>query len=204
MDGKWGFVDKVGQQVVTPQYDAVRWLDDAGLAAVKVGAQWGFIDKTGRLMIEPQYDDVGWFVRELAPASSNGQWGFIDTKGQWMIEPRYSDAYSFSGELAAVQTGTLWGFVDRKGAVIIEPQYENLDPEFLVVQGNRQRGYGALVWIEQKGKWGVLDTDRRKVIVEQLDDRGFFGGRGAATVEKDGKYGYVINTRGEMIWTPQW
>lgn len=200
LDGKWGFVDKVGKQVVKTQYDAVGSFDPEGLAPIKVGTKWGFIDKTGRQMIEPQYDNVGGFIRGLAVAKLDNQWGFIDKQGDWVIKPQYSHAYSFSGKLAAVQIGKMWGFVDHEDTLVIEPQYDEVSPDF----PNSTLGYSTLVWIKKGDKWGVLDTDSRKVIIKpQFDDDGLFGDKGLARVKKDGKYGYVINTRGEVIWKPK-
>ena len=46
--GKWGFIDKHGKIIITPQFDAVGKFSQ-GLAPVRVGnaetGKWGFISK---------------------------------------------------------------------------------------------------------------------------------------------------------------
>ncbi|NEO54198.1 MAG: hypothetical protein F6K54_14575 [Okeania sp. SIO3B5] len=46
---KWGFIDRTGKMVISPQFDKVEnfW---KGLAPVKIGDESGYIDKTGRFI----------------------------------------------------------------------------------------------------------------------------------------------------------
>ena len=48
--GKWGFIDKQGKIIITPQFDAVGKFSQ-GLAPVRVGnatnGKWGFISRQG-------------------------------------------------------------------------------------------------------------------------------------------------------------
>jgi hypothetical protein len=46
LDGKWGFVDKTGKEVIPLKYDWVIDFYD-GLAEVELDSKWGFIDKKG-------------------------------------------------------------------------------------------------------------------------------------------------------------
>lgn len=54
-DGKWGFVDKDGKQVVDYKYDMVTELNTFGYAGVKANNLWGIIDKNGNVIVEPKY-----------------------------------------------------------------------------------------------------------------------------------------------------
>jgi hypothetical protein len=55
--GKYGFIDKTGKIVITPQFDGAEAIYK-GLAKVEVGfSDWdkvGYIDKTGRYVWEPR------------------------------------------------------------------------------------------------------------------------------------------------------
>ncbi len=63
--GKWGYLDKTDNMVISPQFsEAYRFSD--GLAAVKDGGKWGYIDKIGRTVIPPQYDLAYQHVEGLA------------------------------------------------------------------------------------------------------------------------------------------
>ena len=50
-DGKWGFVDLDGKEIIAPQYKDAKSFSN-GLAAVSDGEKWGFIDSTGNLVID--------------------------------------------------------------------------------------------------------------------------------------------------------
>ena len=54
-DGKWGFVDKDGNQVVEYEYDMVTELNNYGYAGIKQNNLWGVIDKEGNIVVEPSY-----------------------------------------------------------------------------------------------------------------------------------------------------
>ena len=55
-DGKWGFVDKVGNVVVDYIYDKVTDVDEYGYAGIKKDGKWGVIDNTGNIVLEPTYE----------------------------------------------------------------------------------------------------------------------------------------------------
>lgn len=55
--GLWGYVDKMGEYVIPPSFEAAEIFSE-GLAAVKIGGKWGFIDQTGNVVIEPSYDEI--------------------------------------------------------------------------------------------------------------------------------------------------
>lgn len=54
-DGKYGYVDKDGNVVVTYIYDDATEQNSFGYMAVKKDGLWGSIDKDGRLVVEPKY-----------------------------------------------------------------------------------------------------------------------------------------------------
>ncbi len=59
LGGKWGFVDKAGQEVVPCRYDEVRDFEYGGpMAAVQLGGKWGFVDEEGQEVVPCRYDEV--------------------------------------------------------------------------------------------------------------------------------------------------
>lgn len=52
---KWGFIDKQGNVVVTPEYDMVTEFNEYGFAAIKKDDKWGSISAEGKVVIEPTY-----------------------------------------------------------------------------------------------------------------------------------------------------
>jgi hypothetical protein len=79
-NGKWGFVDITGNEVIPMIYEKVRKFSE-GFAAVKANDKWGFIDKTGKVLIPFQYTDAYNFYEDFANVSRNGTWLYIDKAG---------------------------------------------------------------------------------------------------------------------------
>ena len=50
-DGKWGYIDEKGEEVISCQYDDVGSFTENGLAAVQKGDTWSYIDTTGEEVI---------------------------------------------------------------------------------------------------------------------------------------------------------
>ena len=57
LDGKWGFIDKSGKEVIPCVYD-YAWGFSDGLAVVELNGKWGFIDKAGKQLVPCVYDNV--------------------------------------------------------------------------------------------------------------------------------------------------
>ncbi|MGD9578711.1 MAG: WG repeat-containing protein [Syntrophorhabdus sp.] len=55
--GKWGFIDKTGEEVISPIYDQVDSSFHNGLAAASLSGKWGLIDKAGNAVIPFEYDN---------------------------------------------------------------------------------------------------------------------------------------------------
>ena len=59
-DGKWGFVNTKGEEVVKAQYQNAKSFSNS-LAAVSKDGKWGYINKNNTLVIENQYLETGYF-----------------------------------------------------------------------------------------------------------------------------------------------
>ena len=65
MNGRWGYIDKNGMQVVACRYsDARRFAD--GRAAVCLYGRWGFIDREGKMVVPAKYLEVADFYKGFA------------------------------------------------------------------------------------------------------------------------------------------
>ena len=49
IDGKWGFIDKNGKEIVKPKYDAASDFSE-GIAPVSLGDNWYIINKKGKVL----------------------------------------------------------------------------------------------------------------------------------------------------------
>ncbi len=55
-NGKYGFVNSQGEQVVECKYDDATEQNAEGFAGIKENGKWGSIDKNGEVVIEPTYN----------------------------------------------------------------------------------------------------------------------------------------------------
>lgn len=71
-DGKWGYVDSDGKELIAPQFQEAKSFSN-GLAAVSNGEQWGFIDAEGRLVIDYLFYGGDYFNEEGCCMVETGQ-----------------------------------------------------------------------------------------------------------------------------------
>jgi hypothetical protein len=119
--GKWGFVDKKGNEIVKPTYDEVSGFS-GGLAQVKKNGKLGYVDQTGKEVVKPDYDELNSFVEGLLLVKKNGLFGYVDESGNEAITPQFEEAESFSEGLANVKIEGRWGYIIHPlGTSTIEP-----------------------------------------------------------------------------------
>ena len=136
----YGFIDKTGSIVISPQFDDIHPFSN-GLAAVQVFSKdkgkykgkWGYIDNSGKFVIQPQFDYAARFNEGLAHVlvgGKDGKCGYIDKTGRLVINPQFDGARPFREGLARVKIGGKdgkWGYIDKLGQYVINPQFDQED-----------------------------------------------------------------------------
>ena len=120
---KVGYVNKKGEWLVEPQFDATKNFDPvSGLARVKTNGLWAYTNKSGEILY---VDTESWgdFSEGLSRGKKGGKTGFYNNKGEWVIAAQYEAGRDFKNGFAAVKKGGKWGFINMKGEWILEPQY---------------------------------------------------------------------------------
>lgn len=82
IEGKWGYVDRIGTEVIPIMYDFAGDFSE-GLAEVKLNGKYGFIDKTGKEIIPIKFDYTSGFKNGRAGVNLEGKWGYIDKQGNF-------------------------------------------------------------------------------------------------------------------------
>ena len=119
-EGKYGYINEKGEEVIECQYDIAYGFGENGLAAVgeKTGQvdgrgddlyKWGFINYKGKVVIPFMYDNVckAGFKKDCPLAVAKQidtdeyenpvlKWGFINDKGELVIGYKYGASYYFS------------------------------------------------------------------------------------------------------------
>lgn len=142
-DGKFGYINKSGEMIITPQFERALGFVE-GLGRVGIGDKQGYIDETGKFVIPLKFDEAHPFREGLAGARIGEQFGFIDKSGAFAVPPRYDQVEHFSEGIAAVMDDGKWGYINRKGDYIAEPQFNTCWPfnnGVAPIMGDRECGY---------------------------------------------------------------
>lgn len=129
VDGKHGYIDKKGKEIIKPQYDYAGEFSE-GLAPVcnnidkEENKKCGYIDINGKNVIPLKYEQANSFSNELGLVLSKGKYGFVNKTGTLVIKNIYTEAQSFSEGLATVKVNDKWGFIDKEGNIIIKPEFD--------------------------------------------------------------------------------
>lgn len=164
-DGKYGYINQLGQMVISPKYDAADNFSE-GLAAVLINGKWGYIDMLGKWVIYPQFMKAKKFSEGLAAVCRDDNWFFINRDGSLAFSAIFlvdrsaysfdDDGYIFSDGLAGVYVDRQGGYIDKHGQWVIPPQFQHVFPfnQNLAyvegIQGN-QGAYTTDGWITREG-----------------------------------------------------
>ena len=81
-DGKWGYVNKQGEVIVSLSYKYVHPFNEGTAAVMKENDKYILIDKNGKQILPNEYEEAHSFSEGLALVKKNGKWGFIDKNGK--------------------------------------------------------------------------------------------------------------------------
>lgn len=129
-NGKWGFFNLKGKEVIPIKYEDCYFSFYSSLTGVKLNGKWGFINIKGEAIIPFKYDDAKNFSsfgdNHYAGVKINGKWGFIDEKGKEVIPFKYDDVVPFPRGVSAtcVKLDGKWGYMNEKGQMWIEAKYD--------------------------------------------------------------------------------
>lgn len=197
-DGKWGFVDETGKEIIPPKFAEVQRFSE-GLAGVGIRSPdnagiilYGYIDRMGKEVVKPKYDEAKPFYEGLAPVNKQGKWGFIDKTGKEVTPLQYRAVKFFHEGLAAVSVDDLpfskWGFIDKNGNVIVRPE------KYTQVEDFRE-GMATVSCYDpqsQPSKTGFIDKTGKEIIPLQFDAAGSFSEGLAAVYRKSlDRWGFV-------------
>ena len=163
LNGKYGFVDRVGRAVIPLKYDFAFPFND-GIACVEINNKCGYVDKTGVEIIPIKYDFLSYFHKGVAMAELNGKYGFIDRNGKEVVPLRYSDNLSTIERFAKLDSGGYSSSSDTRVTTTIAPpvaptshqsQIPNLLKEEFVIIDYENGTYTGFIVLGAKTKYGV-------------------------------------------------
>jgi hypothetical protein len=206
---KWGYMNRKGEIVIQPTYDAAEDFED-GLAVAMIikenQTHYGYIDEKGSWTIVPAFDEVNPFYEDKAAVKKGELYGYIDKAGKEIIPCQFEQAGPFSEGRAAVKKNGWVGFINSTGTIVIEPIYTcSVSHPFFV------NGLAPVFGADEMT--GFIDPSGVWKIEPKFNSAGrFVDGKAWAMIQKDdaaSEHGFTIkggyiNTDGEFVIQPQY
>jgi Caspase domain/WG containing repeat len=204
-DGKWGFIDKLGNSIIDCKYDQVRPFAE-GWGWGKRGTKSLILDSLGSETTLP-YKFVHRFSEGLGMVEqSNGAIGYIDALRNVMIPTQKDRKYGsrfVEGFAAISDTVPNLSFITPKGEILFSfkngtmkgnKEGKDITDDML---HNLHPFSNGLAAVRQNGKWGYIDGTGDFAIACQYDEVKRFS-EGIAAVRRGNAWQY-INTAGKMV-----
>jgi len=215
-DGKYGYINGKGEEVIPVQYEfhdisdsaegyeelTIRNFSDGMVAVAKFTIddelgipipKWGFMDKKGNIIIPFQYANVGDFSEGICAVDEGA---YIDKEGNLIFTKDNSLTNDFHSGLALIKNWKDYSyiFVDKKGNDVIDCSFYSRVEDF----------HDGLAYVEKKDDEGnitykgFIDTKGKEVIdCTEYDNVNSFND-GLASVCKNEKWGF-INQKGLLV-----
>ena len=211
INGKWGFIDRSGHEILPMKYDSVANGFSSGLAAVKQNGEWIYIRKDGTAAFDCAFEDATMFSEGMAAVKENGKWGYINTSGETVVEFIYEDAHCFSEGTAAVclsiDSQETWQYISKDGTLLFTVPYVDVSDGRTECIGEFKNGYAMIssslyCLIDRSGNTVLGDNSAFLTLFSEYDNA--FGVVPAyIPVEVAGKpgkkYGYIDINGNEIL-----
>jgi len=128
LDGKSGYVNRQGKEIVKPEYDKVfNFNDEVGVITTSDFEIMAIANKSGKLTtlksglkVDPRFAQ---FSDGLLLVTDGKKWGYMNKSGNLQIECKYIAAHPYSEGLAAVTSSAYgiggWAFINPSGNGVI-------------------------------------------------------------------------------------
>ncbi len=190
---KWGFIDKTGEWVISPEWENALPFAEDGLAIVTKDKKLGFIDTRGNLVIPTTWFEARHMSGGVVAVRDKNKWGLLNKDGSTVVEPAWEIPPQVLDEgLLGFQVDyedDRMGAIDSRGKIVVAPRYDHIWPF----------GHG-LAKVNREGKAGFINRSGEEIIPLQYDYVSPFSEGGMAIVKLGENVG-IINTSGEIVFT---
>lgn len=154
-DNKYGFINKLGNEVIPAIYDKVGFNIKENLIPVQKDGKWGFINRKNETIIPFEYDEANAFLNGLSFVKKGEFYGCIDIKNRVKVKFNLEKTKYpfFTNKLALFKENGKYGFINKKGKTKISAIY---DKAFPFING--------LAYVEVNGKVGYIDKKGKEII----------------------------------------
>lgn len=215
---KWSYINKLGEEIIAPQFDEITKFGENNIAAVKKNSRWGYINRKGEFVIDLLLDTIEEFSDGQVKITYNGLHGYLNSEGNFVFD-KNSEIIPYRFKIN--NSTYCYGYVTKNDKKITEmPKYEyagefinglslikskeylgvfdtslqvQLEPKFSQIKDFKEN----MAAVKTDGQWGFIDEKANIVIKPQYDYVNDFE-KGNAKVIDENKYAY-INKKGELV-----
>ncbi len=199
-NGRYGFINPEGRQIIAPCYLEVEMVEAAEarhLRRVRLDTGWGVMDSDGSLLLPCAYDQLTWaHAYDGWLAEQAGQWSLLRVDGSaWVGPAPYRvENWLADGAFLRIEQDGHYGLLAADGTMRVPCRYTELEMVYGCVQplllGCRQAD-GLVELIDEHGVQQLPEPCRRVDLVRSLrtdlEDSGAW--HDLVRVERDGPAG---------------
>lgn len=132
-NGKYGFLDSLGNEVIPCRFDNVGDFQH-GRTYARIDSLWGIIDTLGREILPIEYHnrtpkgEKYIYYDSLALVERNGRLAYVDLDGHFVTPFHFEEAFQFSQGLAAIRHEGHWGYIDTHGDLYLPLIFDIASP----------------------------------------------------------------------------
>ncbi|MBN4071059.1 WG repeat-containing protein [Crocinitomix catalasitica] len=169
--------------------------------------RWVCINPSGEELFVTDFTQIHGIFENRIIARINDDYGVLNLKGEWLIPAEY-DYIQFDDEEELFHCTNLQNktaVIDRQGKIIMQPKYYSVGP---LRDGLRRCGIGwsrgyttGIVYVNEK--WEEVFKPKTKLAGDFKNGVAFIGEPSADATSDQLKSCAYINTKGEIIWNPE-
>jgi len=143
LNGKSGLINRQGDIVIKPRYDAIETRFEEGYALVRIEDRTGVVDISGAEIIPVQYDHIKFLGDDYFGVYNQGLAGVIDKNNTQIIPIKYEELRYLSNNLFVGHIDTMCGLINAENRLILPFEFSNIfliENTFLLTYKNEYKG----------------------------------------------------------------
>lgn len=180
---KFGFIDTLGNWIITPQFDDASTFNE-GFASVCKNDSCFYINKEGIKTSVNYFEETEIYKDGIAIVKKEGLYYLINRSRQ-LITKGYQDINEPSEKLYVCKLNTTYGAINTKGEIVIPFSYAKL--------GNFKNNFAYYL----SSQYGLVDI-HNKALPAQWDWVSDVDSNSNAIVKKKNQFG-ILNINGQLI-----
>ena len=211
-DNKWGVIDNLGKEVISPSYKEMIVIPnnkkDVFLCTYDINDETGeyktkalnskneeIYTQYSQIEALDNYDESNniWYEKNVLKVQKDGKYGLIDFNGKEILNIEYDNISTLKGveNSILIEKDNKVGLINSDGKNIIDANYKeikNIDKDY-------KKGY---IVVDENNKYGVIDYNQKQVLENKYDEiEAIYGEK--LFVIKEGKNEKLINDEGNVV-----